>query len=119
MAEAERRYRESLAIRNTAGEEGSRAATLHQLGNVLKQRGQLDEAKGMYHAALNIFFRWAIRQRRVTANPCSGVWHPGAPPARDRVLSDPEIRAFWLATDEVGQPFAPALKLLLLRFHRF
>jgi integrase len=80
-----------------------------------KRNNGMSESRGRkMHAALNIFFRWAVRQRRVAANPCSGVWHPGAPPARDRVLSDPEIRAFWLATDKVGQPFAPVLKLLLL-----
>jgi integrase len=80
-----------------------------------KRNNGVSESRGRkMHAALNIFFGWAVRQRRVAANPCSGVWHPGAPPARDRVLSDPEIRAFWLATDKIGQPFAPALKLLLL-----
>jgi integrase len=80
-----------------------------------KRNNGVSESRGRkMHAALNIFFRWALRQRRLTVNPCSGVWHPGPPPARDRVLSDQEIRAFWLATDEVGQPFASALKLLVL-----
>ena len=80
-----------------------------------KRNNGVSESRGRkMHAALNIFFRWALRQRRLTVNPCSGVWHPGPPPARDRVLSDQEIRAFWLATDAVGQPFASALKLLVL-----
>ena len=46
------------------------------------------------HAALSVLFRWALQQRRVTTNPTINVWHPGAPPARERVLSTAEVRDF-------------------------
>lgn len=50
------------------------------------------EARGRkMHAALSVLFRWLLQQRRVVINPCVGVWHPGAPPARERVLSDAEV----------------------------
>ena len=38
--------------------------------------------------------------------------------ARDRALTDDEIRWFWLACDEIGCPFGPVFKLLLLTAQR-
>ena len=66
------------------------------------------------HAALSVLFKWAVQRRKVLSNPTTDLWHPGAPPARDRVLSDAEIKVFWLATDKVAVPFGAVLKLLLL-----
>ena len=66
------------------------------------------------HAALSGLFRWLVRQRRITCNPCTGVWRPSAPPARERVLNDAEVRWFWRASEHLGLQFGAALKLLLL-----
>jgi integrase len=70
-------------------------------------------ARGML-AALSPLFDWLHRGRVVGANPCHGVHRPSAPSARDRVLSDHEVRLFWSACEEVGHPFEPLLKLLLI-----
>jgi integrase len=59
-------------------------------------------------------FRWLVQHRRVETNPCAGVHRPEAPKARERVLSNDEIKAFWLATDALAKPFAAVLKVLLL-----
>lgn len=82
----------------------------------LKARnGGTSEARGRkMHAALSVLFRWLLRQRRIAINPCIGVWHPGPPPARDRVLSDPELKAFWHATGTAGPVYGALLKILLL-----
>ena len=69
-------------------------------------------------ARLSKFFAWAAQQRLIEKNPCAGVWRPDASPARERVLSDAEIRWFWLATEALGQPFGPLLKLCLLTGQR-
>jgi integrase len=74
-------------------------------------------ARSVY-AALSAFFTHLRRQRRVAGNPCSGVFRPKPPQARDRVLSSDEIRSFWKACDAVGEPFASMLKLLLLTGQR-
>jgi integrase len=80
-----------------------------------RRNGGISESRGRkVHAALSVLFRWALQRRKVAVNPCVGVWHPGAPPARERVLTDAEIAKFWAAADAVGQPFSAALKLLLL-----
>lgn len=63
---------------------------------------------------LSKLFGWALQHRRVTANPCVGVYVPPAPKSRDRVLTDHEIVQFWKATDKLSHPFSAALKLLLL-----
>jgi integrase len=63
---------------------------------------------------LSKMFAWFIRNRRVTTNPCTSVARPEIPKARDRVLSNPEIKSFWNAADGIGDPFSGLLKLLLL-----
>ena len=65
-------------------------------------------------AALSSFFSWALRQRRITANPCVGVFKPLAPAARERVLSDVEIVTFWKACEKVGVPFGALFRVMLL-----
>jgi len=65
-------------------------------------------------ACLSKLFAWLVQQRRVETNPCIGVHRPDASEKRERVLTDGEIVKFWAATDEIGPPFGPVLKLLLL-----
>jgi integrase len=81
----------------------------------LKSRNKdTSEARGRkLHAALSVLFRYLQRHRRVVNNPCVGVWRPGAPPARDRVLSDAEVKVFWNAADKMPL-YGPLLKILLL-----
>jgi integrase len=66
------------------------------------------------HAALSVLFRWLVQQRRIAGNPATGVYRPGPPPARERVLSDAEIVAFWRVCDRIGMPYGAMFKLLLL-----
>jgi integrase len=79
----------------------------------MRQGGMLT-ASGPRPAALACPCAAVSISSRVAANPCTGVWRPGPPPARERVLTPAELRAFWAATDRVGEPFGAALKLLLL-----
>ena len=67
---------------------------------------------------LSKFFAWLLQHRRITSNPCVGVWKPSAPQARERVLTDSELRLFWQAAGSLGPPFGPLLKLLLLTGQR-
>ena len=66
------------------------------------------------HAVLSGLFRWLQQGRRITANPCAGVWRPGPPPSRDRVLSDDEIRIFWRACEVLRAPYGQLFKFLLM-----
>ena len=65
-------------------------------------------------SCLSKMFAWLVAHRRTKINPCIGIPRPAAPPARERVLSDSEIRWFWTACDALGSPFGPLLKILLV-----
>jgi integrase len=81
-------------------------------------RGVSENRARKMHSGLSNFFRWAVRMRKVMVNPCQGVWHPGAPPARERVLNDIEINTFWSATEDLGEPARSLLRILLLTGQR-
>ncbi|MBW5439255.1 tyrosine-type recombinase/integrase [Bradyrhizobium canariense] len=80
------------------------------------------DARGRSMAdALGTMFKWLSRHRRIKANPCIGAHRPPPPATRDRVLNvktdvrnADELRLFWAATAEVGEPFGAILKLLIL-----
>ena len=69
-------------------------------------------------ARLKTLFGWAIEKDRIEINPCDGLKPPTKEKARDRVLSGTEIAAFWTATEELGWPFGPLFRLLLLTAQR-
>lgn len=69
-------------------------------------------------ARLRTLFGWAVEKDRIAVNPCDGLRPPTKEKARDRVLSDAEIRAFWAAAEDLGWPFGPLFKLLLLTAQR-
>jgi integrase len=69
-------------------------------------------------AAVRKWFRWMAGRDIITTSPCVDVQPPGKENARDRVLSDDEIKALWKGSGEVGAPFGPFVKLLLLTGQR-
>lgn len=70
--------------------------------------------------ALRTFFGWCVKQRSIplAVSPCDGVDSLHEEVSRERVLSDDEVRWFWQASDEHGQPFGPMFKMLLLTGQR-
>lgn len=69
-------------------------------------------------AYLRKFLNWCVERDILEISPASGVKPPAKENKRDRVLSDAEIRLFWEACDDAGQPFGPLGKLLLLTGQR-
>lgn len=79
-----------------------------------RARVSVTSARAMY-STLSKFFNWLARQPGlIEKNPVTGVERPGTPAARDRVLDDNEVRWFWAACDDVGEPFGALLRLLLV-----
>jgi integrase len=69
-------------------------------------------------AAARLVFGWAFRRELIPADPCARIdpekdLH-GSPAARDRVLTDDELRGVWAAADATPYPYGPLLKLLIL-----
>jgi integrase len=70
------------------------------------------------HAALSVLFAWLVERRLVASSPLANLTRPSAPGARERVLTDDEIKKFWRATARLPEPFASALRLMLLTGQR-
>jgi integrase len=69
-------------------------------------------------SALRKFFRWCVSRRIINRSPCEGLHAPSAEHARDRVLTDEELRSVWQACDHVGWPFGPLFQILILTGQR-
>jgi integrase len=69
-------------------------------------------------AYLSRFFAFCVDREVIEASPAAGVRAPAEERPRDRVLSDDEIRWFVRACDDVGAPFGPVARFLLLTGQR-
>jgi integrase len=114
------RWRDKLVSEITADDIHDLVAEMRSKGTPgLKVRTAMsDSAARVALLRLSKFFSWSVQQRLATANPTTGVWKPAAGPARERVLSDNEVRWLWRAAGDLGEPFGPALRLLLLTGQR-
>jgi integrase len=79
----------------------------------IADRGVLLTANKTF-AALRTFYNWAIGRDIIAASPCAGLKKPNPENSRERVLTDAEIRWLWRACEDIGFPFGPVAKLLLL-----
>ena len=67
---------------------------------------------------LSGLFGWAMQRDIIAASPIAGTKPPAKERARDRVLSDDELRWLWLASGEAGQPWPQLIRLLILTGQR-
>ncbi|MCL6251122.1 integrase arm-type DNA-binding domain-containing protein [Altererythrobacter sp. KTW20L] len=64
------------------------------------------------------FFNWCVERDILAINPAASVKPVAKEVARDRVLTDDEIRWFWQACEKAGYPWGPFGKLSLLTGQR-
>jgi integrase len=69
-------------------------------------------------ATVRRLFGWCVERGILETSPCFGVKAPAPERSRDRVLSDFELRFVWKACDNIGWPFGPLTKLLILTAQR-
>ncbi len=69
-------------------------------------------------AALRRLFGWAVERGLLETSPIASLKPPSAEVARDRVLTDQELRAIWWAAEEMGYPFGRAVQLMILTGQR-
>jgi integrase len=69
-------------------------------------------------AAVRKMFNWCVERDILQATPFVGVKSPSNERPRDRVLNDSELRAVWLAADQLGGPFGALVKMLVLTGQR-
>lgn len=81
------------------------------------ERGAPIHANRLF-AALRRMFGWTVERGILDVSPMASLKPPSPEVARDRVLSDTELRAVWLAAAEIGYPFGHAVQLLILTGQR-
>jgi integrase len=69
-------------------------------------------------AALRPFYKWCARKGYIEASPLTDVTAPKPGKARARVLSDEELRRVWIGAGNLGWPFSPIFRLLILTGQR-
>ena len=69
-------------------------------------------------ALVRKIFNWGISRDIVESNPCAQVKGPGKEQQRERVLSETELRAIWLAFDKLDPIIGAMFKLRLLTAQR-
>ena len=88
-------------------------ADIHDLLDGIVARGSPVTANRTL-AWLRRMCAWAIERGLIEVSPCAGIRAPSAETSRDRVLSDDELKAVWLAADGLGAPYNAFVKLLIL-----
>jgi integrase len=103
---------------------GDKPLTAITRGDVLERvealidGGSPESARRLF-GIIRRFFNWAISRGTfgIDRSPCDRL-RPvdiiGRKPSRSRILSDDELRALWRATERLGHPFGPLLRLLML-----
>jgi integrase len=110
VAENERSLRRYFKVLHRFGPTDiNRTMVARELANIRAERGPIAADRSRAH--LSKFFGWCIGEGLAENNPVSGTNKTGSK-ARDRVLSDQEIRAIWkqLGDDDYGA----ILRLLIL-----
>ena len=85
---------------------------------IVDVRKRSSSAARLLFADIRPIFAWALDQGIIDANPMLGMRGPATAQARDRVMTDEELRVLWRVLDAEGWPFGDAFKLLLLTGQR-
>jgi integrase len=92
-------------------------AEIHRVLDGIVARGAPVAANRAF-AQLRKMFRWAVSRGLLDRSPCDGIDPPSAEKSRDRVLDTEELNFVWRAAGDLGFPFGPIVKLLVLTGQR-
>jgi len=82
------------------------------LDKVVAGRGEPAAIEMRKH--MSKFFHWAVDRQIITTNPISRLDRVEAYTERERVLSMDELRRVWDAAGDMGNPFGPFYRMLIL-----
>ena len=94
------------------------AITRRDIHLVLDRAGDRVATKRNLFAVLRKMFAWTLDRGDIGTSPMEGAKAPIAPISRDRVLTDAEITDVWTNADQLGFPFGPVFRLLILTGQR-
>jgi len=90
-----------------------RKSDVHDLLDEIVDRGSPTTANRAL-AVLKKLGNWSVERGIVSMSPFAGIKPPAPERARDRVLSDDELRIAWRTFERVGWPFGRIAQLLTL-----
>lgn len=93
-----------------------RPADVVEILEKVQERG--DSAAIKAYKALRVMFGWAVEKHEIVASPMQNMKPPAKIDARERALTDAEVRLVWMAAGELGWPFGPIVQLLILTGQR-
>ncbi len=85
-----------------------------------RRSGGPHAARHAFNAARRLF-DWSVERGILDDSPCEGIKGKrihGSTGARDRVLTDEELRRVWQAAEATPYPYGPLIKLLILTGQR-
>jgi integrase len=95
-----------------------RRADAHELLDHLVAEGKVALAREV-RKHMTRLFNWSVDRGILAASPLAGMERPEiAYQPRERVLSMEELKAIWEAAGQMGYPFGPLFRLLLLTGQR-
>jgi integrase len=81
---------------------------------VLDPLNDMPASASKMFAILRRMFNFAVARGDLDSSPLDGMEPPPVPDARDRVLEDLELALIWKASGDLGDPFGPWVRLLIL-----
>jgi integrase len=90
---------------------------IHRVLDAVVARGSPVTANRKF-AQLRKMCKWAVSRGIIDRNPCDGIDPPSAEKSRDRILDSDETRLVWRAAGDLGFPFGPIVRLLILTGQR-
>lgn len=95
-----------------------RRSDVHALLDGLVEQGKLGTGREV-RKHLSKLFNWALDRELVQENPVASLKRRDlASEEAGRALSDDELKALWQATGELGYPFGPMFRMLMLTGQR-
>jgi len=96
-----------------------RKRDVYRITEILLDEGKPAAAHFVFEIARRIY-RWAHERDEIEANPLAGMKPPVKLEHRDRTLTNDELKLLWkaLGTEQIGFPFGPLQKLLLVTAQR-
>ena len=85
--------------------------------DVILERGARTQANRTL-SAIKKLYNWSMERGVIDHNPTTGLKPPGKEVARDRILTDDEIKKVWSVWEDLDWPFGPVWKLLLVTGQR-
>jgi integrase len=113
--EAERRLR--LYIVEPFGDRKLDAVTRADIRAVLDGI-KAPVAANRAHSIIRLLFNWAVANDLLAVSPVAGIKELHSERARDRILTDDELRAVWHAADKIGYPAGSVVQMLVLTGQR-